>query len=126
MSADDPGWQTHFPPNGRGCHCYVEALSARGWKRQGKDGLDPAPPVEMRSVTVGARGPNPRTVPVPVGIDPGFAYAPGRSVQAGGERGRAVRLMLRQAAAQEPAVAGSATSPAAARILAALSRQWRA
>ena len=49
-------------------------------KRLGKAGPDPAPAVETRTVTVGAQGPTPRTVTVPVGIDPGWAYAPGKSV----------------------------------------------
>ena len=74
LRADDPWWRTHFPMNGWGCKCYVEALSERDIERLGKDGPDTAPPIEMRTVTVGAGA---RTVSVPQGIDPGFAYAPG-------------------------------------------------
>lgn len=75
---DDPWWAEHFPPNGWGCQCFVEALSERDLRRLGKSGPDQAPPVERRTVTVGVRGPSPRTVDVPVGIDPGFGYTPGR------------------------------------------------
>ncbi len=76
---DDPWWDTHYPINGWGCKCYVEALNARDLKRLGKSGPDKAPPVRTRIVTVGVNGPSPRTVEVPEGIDPGFAYAPGQS-----------------------------------------------
>ena len=76
---DDPWWTTHYPPNGWGCKCYVEALSERDLKRLGKSGPDQAPPVKTRTVTVGAKGPSPRNVTVPEGIDPGWAYAPGQS-----------------------------------------------
>ncbi len=76
---DDPWWDTHYPPNGWGCKCLVEALNDRDLERLGKSGPDQAPPVRMRTVTVGAKGPSPRTVEVPEGIDPGWAYAPGRS-----------------------------------------------
>lgn len=80
---DDPWWDTHAPPNGWGCKCYIEALTERDLARLGKDGPDKAPPLNMRTVTVGVRGPSPRTVEVPEGIDPGWAYAPGQSL--GGE-----------------------------------------
>ena len=76
---DDPWWDTHFPINGWGCKCYVAALNGRDLERLGKEGPDTAPPLNMRTVTVGQRGPSPRTVEVPEGIDPGFGYAPGRS-----------------------------------------------
>ncbi len=76
---DDPWWDTHYPINGWGCKCYVEALNARDLERLGKKGPDKAPAIRTRTVTVGATGPSPRTVEVPEGIDPGFAYAPGQS-----------------------------------------------
>ena len=74
---DDPWWRTNYPINGWGCKCYVEALNARDLERLGKSGPDKAPALNMRTVTVGKTGPSPRTVEVPEGIDPGFAYAPG-------------------------------------------------
>lgn len=80
LSAEDRWWQTHYPPNGWGCKCYVEALGPRDLRRLGLDGPMQAPPVKYRKVTVGTRGPSPRTVRVPVGIDPGWGYAPGQSV----------------------------------------------
>lgn len=79
LPADDPWWDTHFPQNGWGCECSVRALSERDLKRLGKDGPDTAPPIEWEEKTVGIRGPNPRTVRVPQGIDPGWAYNVGKS-----------------------------------------------
>ena len=76
---DDPWWDTHYPPGGWGCKCYVEALSQRDLERLGKSGPDQAPALNMRTVTVGVNGPSPRVVEVPEGIDPGWAYAPGQS-----------------------------------------------
>lgn len=77
LPADDPWWQTHFPPNGWGCQCTVETLSAADLERLGKSSPDQAPEIEYEEKRVGVTGPNPRTVIVPKGIDPGFAYAPG-------------------------------------------------
>lgn len=76
---DDDWWDTHYPPNGWGCKCFVEALSVSNLMRRGKSEPDTAPPIEERTVEVGTRGPNPRTVTVPEGIDPGWDYAPGQS-----------------------------------------------
>lgn len=79
LHADDPWWSMHYPPNGWGCQCTIHALNARDLARMGKDGPDAAPAADMRTVTVGVRGPTPRTVEVPAGVDPGFGYVPGKS-----------------------------------------------
>ncbi len=122
LSADDPWWKTHTPPNGWGCQCYVESLSKRDMDKLGKDGPDTAPPLNRREVTVGTRGPSPRTVNVPEGIDPGFAYAPGRASQLG----EAVRHRLVQSVKQSVRIAstGVAEALAAPRTLAALRGNW--
>lgn len=81
LSADDPWWNTHYPANGWGCQCFVEALNARDLKRLGKSGPDTAPEIEWQDRLVGQRSPGgPRLVRTPAGIDPGFAYAPGQSL----------------------------------------------
>lgn len=80
LPADDPFWNTHYPPNGWGCQCYVESLAERDLKRLGLDGPNTAPEIEYEDKVVGKNGPNPRTVRVPKGIDPGFGYAPGQSL----------------------------------------------
>ncbi|MBA1445866.1 MAG: phage minor head protein [Chromatiales bacterium] len=76
---DDPWFDTHTPQNGWGCKCRIETLSERDLKRLGKESPDTAPEIEWEEKTVGVRGPTPRTVSVPKGIDPGFGYAPGKS-----------------------------------------------
>ena len=81
LRVDDDWWLTHFPANGYGCQCYVEALSERDLRRLGKTGPDTAPPIQWVDVVVGKRSPGgPRIVRTPEGIDPGFAYAPGSSM----------------------------------------------
>lgn len=80
LMADDPWWDTHFPPNGWGCQCTVHGLSARDLARLGKTGPDPAPPTVYHEVVIGQRGPDAATtVRVPEGIDPGFEYTPGKA-----------------------------------------------
>ncbi|MGS1014105.1 phage head morphogenesis protein [Rhodanobacter sp. UC4450_H17] len=112
LDADHPWWNTHFPPNGWGCQCTVEALNERDLKRLGKNGPDTAPPVDMQQVLVGKNGPHPRQVETPAGVDPGFGYAPGKSAF---ERGatppvnplaRLAQDTLRKAG-QLPALAGA-------------------
>ena len=75
---DDPIWDVIFPPNGWGCNCYVTGLSKQRMKAKGLKVSDPIE-LEWEERLVGSHGPSPRTVKVPKGIDPGFAYAPGRS-----------------------------------------------
>ncbi|MDR2365559.1 MAG: hypothetical protein LBD68_06870 [Zoogloeaceae bacterium] len=77
LSADDPWWHTHKPSNGWGCGCTVESLSRLEAEREG--GANTAPPVEWEERIVGKTGSNPRVVRVPKGIDPGFAYDPGKA-----------------------------------------------
>ncbi|GLK85697.1 phage head morphogenesis protein [Ancylobacter defluvii] len=78
--ADDPWWDTYYPPNGWGCGCRVRPVSARGLARMGIRGpVLPAPTIETRQWV------NPHTGEikyVPVGIDPGFEHNPGRAWKA--------------------------------------------
>ena len=122
LSADDDWWRTHYPPNGWGCKCYVEALSDRDLRRMGKDGPDTAPAVRTRTVTVGS-GDSARTVEAPEGIDPGWGYAPGRE----SALGEAVRRRLAASARQSSAIgaAGAAAALERPAALAALAEKWR-
>lgn len=83
LSADDVWWNTHYPQNGWGCKCRVHSLSeyeaAQKWTVKGLSGPDQAPPIEWEEKVVGKNGSDPRTVRVPKGIDPGFAYNPGKA-----------------------------------------------
>jgi len=83
LPLDDPWWNTHTPQNGWGCKCKKYSLSRveakREWEKSGKSGPDEAPPIEWEEKVVGKTGSNPHTVQVPKGIDPGFAYNPGKA-----------------------------------------------
>jgi len=83
LPLDDPWWDTHTPQNGWGCKCRKYSLSRleaqREWEKKGKTGPDEAPPIEWEERVVGKTGSAPRTVRTPVGIDPGFAYNPGKA-----------------------------------------------
>ncbi|MBI5334733.1 MAG: hypothetical protein HZB72_09155 [Burkholderiales bacterium] len=77
LPVDDPFWQTHFPPNGWRCRCQAMAVDQKmvdRLKAAGQDIKTQAPPADPITYV------NPRTgeiVPIPRGIDPGFAYNPG-------------------------------------------------
>jgi len=79
LRVDDPFWRTHMPMNGFGCKCGVRQLSAREGAARGGPHTLPALPT---------RGwVNPRTkktLQVPFGVDPGFAYNPGINRNGGG------------------------------------------
>ena len=71
LPPDHPFWATHAPPNGWGCSCYVVgARSFRGAQRLGGQPGKELPP--------GWQKLDPKTG-APVGIDKGWAYAPGRT-----------------------------------------------
>jgi uncharacterized protein with gpF-like domain len=76
LPADDPWWNTHYPPNGWGCSCFAQTAGPRDLEKMGKDGPDTAPKIEYYDWT------NPRTGEtrrVPVGIDAGWAYNVGQA-----------------------------------------------
>lgn len=77
LAADDTWWNTNYPPNGFGCGCTVEPVSAKGLARQGKSGPDQAPPLDIAPRLVGRS--STRTQLAPAGVDPGFAYNPGQA-----------------------------------------------
>jgi SPP1 gp7 family putative phage head morphogenesis protein len=105
---DHPWWETHTPPNGWNCRCTVIQLSQRDLERLGKSGPDEAPPSPEREWV------NPRTgevFRVPVGVDPGWGYAPGAS------RREALAQLVLEKVADSPADLGAAAWAAVAGVL---------
>lgn len=96
LDADDPWWDTHYPPNGWGCRCTVRALNRRELARMGKSKPDEAPPGDLVEKTVGIRGPNPRTVRVPEGVDPGWGYNVGKAAYGQRVSGQAMEQWRQQ------------------------------
>lgn len=79
LPVDHPFWETHYPPNGWRCRCTAYALSERDVQRLEQSGVKvrrQAPPVENVQYTSKETG---LTHQVPRGIDPGFAYNPGKT-----------------------------------------------
>lgn len=72
LPPDHPFWATHAPPNGWGCSCYV--VGARTFKGAQRLGGQPGKPLPY-----GWQKLDPKTG-APIGIDKGWAYAPGASV----------------------------------------------
>lgn len=75
LRADDPFWDTHYPPCGYGCMCIVRSLSAGDLRRRGKSGPDASPKIEWREYVNKTTG---LVTKVPTGVDPGWAYNPGK------------------------------------------------
>lgn len=76
LPADHPWWNTHFVPNGWGCKCKIvshskEELNRNGWKVSGAAPQDGS--YEWTNKETG------EVVSVPNGIDPGWAYNPGKA-----------------------------------------------
>lgn len=74
LPVDDAFWRTHMPPNGWNCRCTVRQLAPRDLERDGLRVSDP-PSIEWEAWVDNRHG---RVIPVPKGIDPGFAANPGR------------------------------------------------
>lgn len=80
LPVDDPWWATHFPPNGWGCKCSFEQVSAarmarKGWK------ITPPDTIAGAGVMTPFHAASGQTVDVPAGIDPGFGYNPGTAMR---------------------------------------------
>ena len=75
LPAGDPWWQSHFPPNGWGCRCWIRQVSVEETERKRwKASERPADRYEIKT--------DPRTgmpISMPVGIDPSWDISHRRS-----------------------------------------------
>lgn len=69
---DDPFWSQHFPPNGFGCRCRIAAVTAKDY--QGHPAPDDGEYTKIDRNGVAHT--------LPKGVDYGWGYTPGQSVQA--------------------------------------------
>jgi SPP1 gp7 family putative phage head morphogenesis protein len=88
LPVDHPYWDTWAPPCGWGCRCTLQSLSQRDVDRLRRDGetLKFEPPQDTFRDYVNTR--TGEVSRVPDGIDPGWAYNPGKA---------AIEAMLRRA-----------------------------
>ncbi len=74
LPVDDPFWDTHYPPNGWGCKCWLRQISRREAQRLG--GPTESPQIQYRNWINRRTG---RMEKIPVGIDPGWHSNPGKA-----------------------------------------------
>lgn len=79
---DDPILDIISPTNGYGCNCRLHSMTRteaqKYWASNGKTGPDTLE-LKWETKLVGKNGSQPREVLTPEGIDPGFAYNPGKA-----------------------------------------------
>ncbi len=101
LPVESPFWQTHYPPNGWRCRCTAFAVDEKDIARYGAAGF----PIKREEPAIDwLPYVNPRTgevVPVPRGIDPGFAYNPAKA------RDGALHEQAVRKAAQAQPIAGA-------------------
>ncbi len=79
LPMDHAWWKTHYPPNGWRCRCTVQQLSQRDLDEFGYQ-VSPDPDDTLVPWTNDRTG---EVQMVPHGVDPGFAYNPGRAALEG-------------------------------------------
>lgn len=84
LPATDPWWQTHYPPKGYGCRCYVVAMTRESAQAAGYNFSRPEGEGRTYDYTDRKTG---VVTTLPVGVDPGWNYAPGMTAA---ERARAI------------------------------------
>ena len=118
LRADDPWWQTHYPPNGWGCSCKVFAVSERELRRRG---IDPDKLTDGQCVRIGADGKaalgaipfkgetyewtskdGTRQETLPRGVQPGWAYNVGEAGATERQRENRIRGRMENAFAPTP------------------------
>ncbi len=76
LRADDPWWDTHYPPNGWGCQCWVTGVSMGLLRSLGKSRADITPDDGTYEWIDKSTG---EIHEIPRGIDPGWDYNVGKA-----------------------------------------------
>jgi SPP1 gp7 family putative phage head morphogenesis protein len=79
LPVDDPYWDWWAPPCGWNCRCTLQSLSERDVERLQAQGVElffEGPPLDLRPFVNKRTG---AVAQVPDGIDPGWAYNPGKA-----------------------------------------------
>jgi SPP1 gp7 family putative phage head morphogenesis protein len=101
LPIDHPFWDAHYPPNGWRCRCTAFALSEKDLQRRvaaGERITTAAPPDQQVQFTDPRTG---ATTAGPLGVDPGFAFNPGKQIHAA----QSSRLLRNALDAAEPSIA---------------------
>jgi len=77
LPCDHAWWDTHMPPNGWRCRCGVIAITQAQYDTMAAAGAMKGEPFSIMRLFRNAR--TGETTQVPDGIDPGFAYNPGKA-----------------------------------------------
>lgn len=83
LPADDPWWQSHYPPNDWGCKCGVVNMSARELERLEREEVDGDFPIQRTAPDEGTYEWTDKATgevhDLPRGIGPGWDYNPGEA-----------------------------------------------
>lgn len=106
LPVDDPFWDTHTPPCDFRCRCRISTLSEREYKARADGGrIKTERPFEYEAEFVNRR--TGEVTRAPMGVNPGFAYNPGKAAA----RNAALdRLVEEKLLAAGPALAKAARS----------------
>jgi hypothetical protein len=113
LPKDDPWWDAHFPPNGWGCKCYTRAVSEARKKQYEENGIPSAPRLDGsggKNVPARTQAPPDRMryfyndrkrclEAVPGGVDPAFAWNPGKAARNAGAQAALQKAQERYAQA---------------------------
>jgi len=101
LPVDHPFWDTWAPPNGWNCRCTLQSLSDRDVERMRGQLVFEPPAISARPWTNRRTG---EVLWVPDGIDPGWAYNPGKTGS------RAASAYADKLVAAEPEIAAAAVA----------------
>lgn len=78
LPVNDAWWDTHYPPNGWRCRCRAYAISQAEYDKLSKAGELKARPPKAGTIRYLNKSTG-QVMEVPAGIDPGWAYNPGKA-----------------------------------------------